>query len=187
MRDLAPSIETIWDNCANTFRRMAIARLRNSDDMEDCVQEIFAKIISGIEGQVEPGCLDAWLYAVARNTISDCARRHRREPMIEAEIAQDECDDFLEQRAALSKWVPIYVRKLRPEYRDAVVLCHLCNYRFEDVARVLNLSVSGAKSRVQRGRKLLAQMLATDCPEEVEVAGYRGRRWGDLDPTRSRT
>ncbi len=169
-------IETIWNECAVVFRRMAMRQIGNHDDAEECVQEIFAKICTATQRRKLPERRDSWLYAVARNAITDHIRkqgRQGRDIPLEYDVPVEEPDEVLEERRSLAGWLPTYIAALKPEYRDALVQCHLDNRRFVDIARTLRITVSGAKSRVRRGRRELARILARDCREEIKLAGLR--------------
>ena len=112
----------------------------------------------------------AWALRVARNLIID-HRRSARQPVDFG--PEHELRPKAEPTAAkqLAGCLPGVVRHLPPAYRRAVELSDLQGWPQQAVARELGLSVSGAKSRIQRGRARLGGLLQQCCRIERERAG----------------
>jgi RNA polymerase sigma-70 factor, ECF subfamily len=125
---------------------------------EDVTQEVFLALLEG-GGRFDPsrGTLLSFLYGVARNLV---LRRVDKKPFEEAdEIATDE--DVLEDltRRETIEAVRSAVLSLPMQYREAVVLCDLENASYEDAAAALDCPVGTVRSRLSRGRAMLAQKL----------------------------
>ena len=82
--------------------------------------------------------------------------------------------DAAAERAAEAELAPCLtamVGRLPEPYRTAITLTSLQGVTQADAARQVGLSISGMKSRVQRGREQLRQMLVTCCAIAVDVRG----------------
>jgi RNA polymerase sigma-70 factor (ECF subfamily) len=84
------------------------------------------------------------------------------------ELAAPEPDS---EAADLSLCVRRFVGQLTPEYRDALMLTEWQGLTQEEAAKKLGLSVSGAKSRVQRARHQLKELLLDCCRFEMDRRG----------------
>jgi len=126
---------------------------------EDVTQEVFLALLEG-SGRFDAsrGSLLSFLYGIARNLV---LRRVEKKPTEEAdEIATDEdVLDDLTRRETIEA-VRNAVLSLPTQYREAVVLCDLENASYEDAAAALDCQLGTVRSRLSRGRAMLAQKLA---------------------------
>jgi len=135
---------------------------------EDVTQEVFLALIEkGRRFDGSRGPLLSFLYGIARNRV---LRRIERDPP--AEPASEEYagnEDLLDDltRRETVEQVRRAVLSLPAAYREAVVLCDLENASYEDAAAALECPVGTVRSRLSRGRALLAQKLATHMVRRV--------------------
>ena len=111
----------------------------------------------------------AWLYEVARNALADRLRLARNSVELPEDLSAD-----TEGPAAvdsLAACLPRVLSELIPEDREAITLCELERLPQEEYARRKGLSLSGAKSRVQRARKRLRDQLTQACQVRLDEAG----------------
>ena len=111
----------------------------------------------------------ACLYEVARNALADRLRLARKT----GELPEDLSADAEEPAAvdSLAACLPRVLSELIPEDREAITLCELERLPQEEYARRKGLSLSGAKSRVQRARKRLRDQLTQACQVRLDEAG----------------
>jgi RNA polymerase sigma-70 factor (ECF subfamily) len=117
----------------------------------------------------------AWLYRVAGNLIAD----HYRRRAVERKALQQEsagAEEAVEPEAGdhyaeLAQCLAPMIRQLPQDYRDALLLTDIDGLTQAESAAKLGLSVSGMKSRVQRGRDKLKQALQRCCEIEVDRRG----------------
>jgi RNA polymerase sigma-70 factor (ECF subfamily) len=143
---------------------------------EDVVQEVFLAVMSDA-GRYQPGrsSVKAWLSGIARNH----ARRHLESDRnqatlddipvgLEAAAPGDLLGDLTreERLAALRR----AVTKLPLRYREVVVLCDLQELSYADAASVLECAVGTVRSRLHRGRALLAAKMAASETEDAAVS-----------------
>ena len=74
-------------------------------------------------------------------------------------------------RRELAACVAPLVHALPPSYRDAIVLAELEGRSQQETAETLGITLSGAKSRVQRDRRMLAERLLACCRIERDTRG----------------
>ncbi len=111
------------------------------------------------------GKLQGWLFLVARNAIIDHYRTRRKTTEMPESLpaGPPERDAEMEELKTLFRRI---VYSLPETYRDALVLTEFEGLTQNELAKRLGVSLSGAKSRVQRGRELLKERLLDACHRE---------------------
>ena len=143
--------------------RFAIQMTGNVVVAEDVTQEVFMALIEHARRfDAERGSVASFLYGIARNLVLRRLERDRGNSGLDAaaeEIAGGE--DLLEDltRRETVDQVRRAVLSLPPVYREAVVLCDLQDTSYEDAAAALDCPVGTVRSRLNRGRSMLAQKL----------------------------
>lgn len=171
----APRDHAMWNTLRTELLAFVRRRLRDESAAEDVVQDALAKGAAERERLRDARRLRAWLFQITRNALVDHYRRTR--PV--EELPDDLSDDLPAEPDAsaasveeeLTRCLTPLIERLPEEYREAVVLAELQDMKQRDVAGVLGLSLSGAKSRVQRGRRLLREMLVDCCDISVDARG----------------
>jgi RNA polymerase sigma-70 factor (ECF subfamily) len=128
---------------------------------EDVTQEVFLALIeNGRRFDGSRGPLLSFLYGIARNRVLRRIEKDRpAEPFREEFAAGEDLLDDLTRRETVER-VRRAVLSLPEAYREAVVLCDLENTSYEDAAAALECPVGTVRSRLSRGRAMLAQKLA---------------------------
>ncbi len=163
--------EQIWEDFRAPLRSFIRRRVADDHVADDLLQEAFLKIHNGIGSLKDDQRLTAWLYRIARNTITDHFRKHPFEALNTDIIAERAAEVEISSRQELVTCLEQMVAQLPKKYRQAIELAELQGTTQRRVASQLGLSVSGAKSRVQRGRERLKKMLLSCC--DVELDGRR--------------
>ena len=189
---VAGGVEEAWRELHEQLLGFIARRVRTREDAEDILQEVMLKVhrASGELEQVER--LTGWIYRIAANAIVDHYRKPARRELptgwqLEVEAPGEDGPtpsldepDTAELRAELARCLSPLVERLPPTYRQALVLTELEGVTQAEAAARLGLSVSGMKTRVQRGRSLLEDLLLDCCHVELDsrrgVVGYRSRR-----------
>jgi RNA polymerase sigma-70 factor (ECF subfamily) len=128
---------------------------------EDVTQEVFMELIEH-GGRFDPsrGALASFLYGVARNMV---LRRIEKDRAAGRESLTGGCagDDVLGDltRRETIEQVRRAVLSLPAVYRETVVLCDLQDVSYEEAAQALDCPVGTVRSRLNRGRAMLAQKL----------------------------
>ena len=146
-----------------TVYRFVLHMTRSVTVAEDVTQEVFMALMEGGR-RFDPsrGTLLSFLYGIARNRmLRRIENDWRTEPVDDIEICAG-ADDLLDHvtRQETIEQVRRAVVSLPAMYREAVVLCDLEHASYEEAAAVLECPVGTVRSRLNRGRALLAQKLA---------------------------
>jgi RNA polymerase sigma-70 factor, ECF subfamily len=146
-----------------SLRAFAISLVRDADRAEDLVQETMLRAISKRE-QFEPGTnLQAWLFVTLRNQVFSDRRKSMREVEdVDGSYAatltvipdQEDSIMFQELEAAL--------RKLKKGQREAILLVGADGLSYEEAAQALGCAVGTIKSRVNRARSCLAELMGLE-------------------------
>ncbi len=132
------------------------------------MQEIFLKIRRALPQLRDIGKVESWMFRIAHNAVMD----HYRERPSVAHLVSDRLPEASEEAAPsdredlthrLAQWLPHAIELLPDKYRQAVYLIEIEGLNQKELAERLGLSYSGAKSRVQRGREKLKQIILDCC------------------------
>jgi RNA polymerase sigma-70 factor (ECF subfamily) len=174
----APDPAALWSEFAPPLRRFLSRRVPPGVDAEDLVQEVFLRVIRHAGALRSTDRPEAWLFQIARNALRDSLRaRLRRDGRNDALEGDEDLaaePDAAADRAAAAELAPCLtsmVARLPEPYRTAMRLTTLDGISQADAARQLGISNSGMKSRVQRGRDRLRDMLVQCCAIAVDVRG----------------
>jgi RNA polymerase sigma-70 factor (ECF subfamily) len=146
-----------------SLRAFAISLSGNVDRADDLVQETLLRAIANIES-FQPGTnMSAWLFTILRNLFRSEYRKRRREvedadgsyaESLKSQPEQSSRLEFNEFRAALAK--------LPQDQREALILVGASGFSYEEAARICECAVGTIKSRVNRARNRLADLLAIE-------------------------
>jgi RNA polymerase sigma-70 factor (ECF subfamily) len=168
-----PSTDAIWTHLSSDLWRFIRRRVSDDHVADDLLQEMFLRIHRSIGTLQNTDRLAAWVYQIARNVIHD---HHRKAAHSAATLADvdpaDDSDDHLSQICCRNPgWLDEMIQSLPEGYRNAVQLAEIEGLSQQDVADRLGLSLSGTKSRIQRGRVILKGVLEQCCRFEFDGRG----------------
>lgn len=167
-------------------------RVESPDVADDLTQEVLLRLLAHDDGRVADPT--AWLYRVARNVIIDHYRTRggwRRlddGDLAPAVPAEDPfADDPQAAHRELAGCLGSLVDQLAEPYRSAVTAVDLHGQTHIAVAHAVGLSVSGVKSRVQRGRRQVRHLLTECCRVHTgptgRISGYEPVTGCEPDPS----
>lgn len=161
--------EEVWEEFNTGLKQFISRRVPDETCVEDVLQEVFLKIHTRIDTLRDRERLPGWIYAIARNAIYDYYREQKIPvPDISTELPEDPFDNVV---AELTPCIQRMVESLPAEYREALLLTDYQGLSQRELAQRLGLSYSGAKSRVQRAREKVKQMLLDCCHFEFDRNG----------------
>lgn len=163
-----------WSELEGRLRPF-VARRVSPGDVDDVLQEVFVRLQRGLPSLRDDARLAPWVFQVARSAVADHGRARARHPLASEPPpeAQSPTADEDDGRAArdLSSCLAGFVARLPSPYREAVTLVELEGLTAREAADMVGISVSGMKSRVQRGRAQLREMLDACCEIAVDSRG----------------
>ncbi|WP_281689930.1 sigma-70 family RNA polymerase sigma factor [Pseudonocardia thermophila] len=170
-----PLTEQMWREVIAQLRAFVGRRIADPGRAEDLVSEILLRIHQNLDSVDDRERLTHWVSRVARNAVIDEYRRAGRAlEQLEAAVedgAVDEPDDAESVLDELAPCLRPLLDGLSPEQRRAVQLVDLDGWGQAEAARREQVSLSGMKSRVQRGRRRLVELLGQCCALTLDARG----------------
>jgi RNA polymerase sigma-70 factor, ECF subfamily len=164
-------MESIWKEYYEPLQGFIGKRVSDASAVEDILQEVFLKIYDKFYTLRDSRRIRNWIYRITRNAIIDYYRGRRPTGELPETIAYSEMGESEKAQQEIAKCIVPMIERLPDHYRQAVMLSEIQGLKQRDIARREGLSLSGAKSRVQRGRKMLKGMLLDCCRFEFDKHG----------------
>lgn len=164
-------VEFIWKEFSEKLRSFIAKRVKDPMLAEDILQDVFLKIHTNLGHLKNFSKLKSWIYQVTRNAIIDYYRSRRINSELPENLAEPEEDSRLNASQKLAGSLKEMIKLLPPQYREALLLTEFGGMKQADLAKKLGISISGAKSRVQRGRRMLKELLYQCCHFEFDRRG----------------
>jgi RNA polymerase sigma-70 factor (ECF subfamily) len=166
----------LWESFAPPLRSFLARRVPAGVEPDDLLQDVFVRVVrhlGSLRGTERP---EAWLFQIARNALRDALRsRQRRDgrtDSLETDVAAtDDVEVDAEAEAELAPCLTGMISRLEEPYRSAIEATSVRGLTQAEAAREAAISLSGMKSRVQRGREQLRQMLVRCCEIDVDSRG----------------
>ena len=174
---VAGDTSLMWAEFAGRLRAFVARRVPAGIEPDDVVQEVFVRVVRHLPSLRDAERIEGWLFQIARNTLRDAMRarqrRDRRTDTLEIDVpAEADTEDVRAAEAELAPCLTPMVARLAEPYRSAIELTSVHGLTQTEAAKRVGVSVSGMKSRVQRARDQLKEMLLRCC--EVDVDRRRG-------------
>jgi RNA polymerase sigma-70 factor, ECF subfamily len=149
------------------LRAFAVSLTASSDRADDLVQETMVRALTHID-QFQPGTnMRAWLFTILRNQFNSEYRQRRWVTEDSDGIYIDALKTLPQQNSWLEfQELRMALTKLSPEQREAVVLVGASGMTYEEAAEICGCAIGTIKSRVNRGRSRLAELLAIETSED---------------------
>ncbi len=164
-----------WQDVAARLRPF-VARRVSSSEIDDVMQDVFVRMQRGLPTLRDEERFTSWLFQIARSSVADHMRTRARHPLVpddtsvREQLAETDEDDR-EAARALAGCVSMFVAQLATPYREAVTLVELEGLTMREAADMVGISLSGMKSRVQRGREQLRALFDECCEIAIDARG----------------
>jgi RNA polymerase sigma-70 factor, ECF subfamily len=150
--------------------------VRDREKAEDLTQETFIKVLNAIERYDPSYKFSSWIFKIAHNTSLDHLRKKEPETLslegsphartdaeIEAstitpESNKENPEEYTANRE-LGSEIDRAIARLRPEYRTAIVLCHVEGRAYEEIAEIMDVPLGTVKTYIHRARNDLKKQL----------------------------
>lgn len=183
----AARTEAVWKEFQARLRAFVLRRVKTPGDVDDIVQDVFVRIHGNLDKLQSEDKLPAWIFQITRNAIVDhyrvAPKVESMDPDFESPLPPRYDGTELSELGELSRCIEPMLGALRQHYRDALKLTDLDGISQREAARLSRISVSGMKSRVQRARHQLKQMMLGCCQIDLDrrggIAGHSLRQSGD--------
>lgn len=178
------AFEQLIESYQKKIFNIALRMLGNYDDAGDLTQEVLIRIYRSIKSFKEQSSFSTWIYRITTNVCLDELRKRKNRKVIslDEEIKLDdgdmkrqiESDEPTPEETAeaedLRKIVNDAIERLNEEHRIVIVLRDIQGLSYEEIAEVLKCPEGTVKSRINRARQALKNILASK--RELLLEGY---------------
>lgn len=185
------TVEDLWREMHAPLLRLISRQISDRSDAEDVLQDVMLRIQRHAAEIDRFEHLGAWVHQVTRTAVIDFYRRRGARPERPSGAAAHPDDaapttaaesTSPDLRSELARCLRPLLARLPDRYREALELTEFDGLTQVDAAERLGLSTSGMKTRVQRGRTQLRDLLLECCEVELDrrggIADYRSRTSG---------
>lgn len=172
-------IQFLWKSFSAQILGYIQRNVPNRDDALDIRQEVFMNVFQQLEKLKEETKIQSWIYQITRNTIADYYRRSYKWQHAAAALQADtpSTDEIAAFETELFCCLAPFLHELQEPYRQALHLT-MQGFSQQQVADSAGISLSGAKSRIQRARQMLKERFIACCNYTL---GEDGKLHGDPD------
>lgn len=164
-------VEFIWREFSEKLRGFIAKRVNDPMLVDDILQDVFLKIHTNLDHLKNLAKLKSWIYQITRNAIIDYYRSYRINSELPENLEEPEENLLINASQKLAGSLREMIKLLPPQYSEALFLTEFGGMKQTDLAKKLGISLSGAKSRVQRGRRMLKELLYQCCHFEFDRRG----------------
>ncbi|SEL92864.1 sigma-70 family RNA polymerase sigma factor [Rhodococcus maanshanensis] len=176
-RSESADLDQLWRNFSSDLRAFIARRVSRPEDADDILSIVFLRMAKSLDNLREQDRILGWMYAITRNAITDYYRSapHRRELAVDTvpddpSAGEPDADEAAEKE--LASCLGPMLSRLPAEQAAAVKMVDLDARTHAAAAGEAGISVSGMKSRVQRGRAALQAQLHACCQISQDRTGH---------------
>jgi RNA polymerase sigma-70 factor (ECF subfamily) len=165
--------EEDWHSLGDALHAFIRARVPSDADADDILQDVFIRVLEKSASVRQADRLESRVYQTTRNAIADFYRRRAPRPNSPVEAADVSLGEELDgnHNHAVGACLKRMAAQLPDKLRDAVLLYETEGLSQAEIAEMLQISLSGAKSRIQRGRRQLEELFRACCKVELDRRG----------------
>jgi RNA polymerase sigma-70 factor (ECF subfamily) len=176
--EMMPHLEALYMYAYNSFTR-------NEEDANDLVQDTMLKAFNSIDSYQEGTNAKAWLFKILYNTYINTYRKKKKRPNeVDFEkvknLNTDETADFSNVvtidedvfGSMLGDEVALAMDQLSEESRTVILLSDIMDFKYEEIAALLDIPIGTVRSRLFRARNTLKEILK----EYGESLGIKNKR-----------
>ena len=169
MKKTHKEIMTVWNELNSQLFNFVLSKIKDTETSKDIVQDVFVKVFSKIETLKDQEKVVSWIYQITRNEIVTYFRKNKTQlPYDEIQGQQSEEKNLTSE---FSQCIEPMIDLLPEIYKEALLLSEIKNISQKELATQLGISYSAAKSRVQRGRVMLKDLLLQCCEISTDAYG----------------
>jgi RNA polymerase sigma-70 factor (ECF subfamily) len=170
-----------WTAFSDILFRFIVSRVDTKEDAEDILQEVFIKTHLNIDKFDKNTNLNAWLFTITRNTITDYYRSKKKGYEFDDTIANTLFEETNSSTPPAFCCLEPHINELPEKYRTTIYKSEILGMKHQDIANEMGVSLSAIKSQVVRGRELLKEKFVSCCKYHLNE---EGKLSGDPDCAR---
>jgi RNA polymerase sigma-70 factor (ECF subfamily) len=161
----------VWQSYRAELFGFVHRRVNDAAVAEDIVHDVLTRAYAHRRALKDPAKLRPWLFQITRNRLIDHYRSRRPPEHLPGDSMADVSGEGNRAEEELARCLRPLLHELPPKYRRALTLADIDGVTQQEIAAREGLSLSGAKSRVQRARRMLRETLLACCRVELNQRG----------------
>jgi RNA polymerase sigma-70 factor, ECF subfamily len=145
-----------WNKTQQKLKAFVFRRVKDKALADDIMQDVFLKVHAKLDQLKDIEKISGWIYQITRNTITDYFR-NKSKTISAYDLDWESEHQMLND--CVSSCLQEMLLTLPEKYREALELTEIKSLSQTELAQQLNISYSGAKSRVQRARLMLKEKM----------------------------
>jgi RNA polymerase sigma-70 factor (ECF subfamily) len=150
--------------------------LKNREEAEEAAQDVFIKVYKKLRSFERKSKFSTWLYTIAYRTGLDYQKKkkyHTRsidseESYLQIEDTKSKNPDQSMHQADLKEKLKAAIEQLKPADASVITLFYLHEKSVQEVAQIMDLTVSNVKTKLHRLREALRQQLEQQLKTEIQ-------------------
>ncbi len=166
----------------NSMYNFAYRLTLDVDDAKDLLQDTYLKAFRFIDSFQQGTNAKAWLFRILKNSFINDYRKKSKEPSkvdyqevetfynsedVDRQITPDLRVEALQDM--IGDEISIALNSLDVDFRTVIILCDLEGFKYEEMAKILDIPIGTVRSRLHRARNLLKEKLS----EYAKKMGYK--------------
>ena len=166
------TVQNIWNDFNHELKGFIFRKVEDESIAEDILQDVFIKIMDNMDRVARAKSIQNYIYAIARNTTMDYFRASEKKNNLEKDYTPLSDEDTQSLNATIAdRCIKPFINQIPEKYRQALIKTEFEQISQKDLAKELNISHSAAKSRVQRGRVKLKELILGCCNVQKDKYG----------------
>lgn len=161
------SLDNIYTQFHQQLYRFILKKVDNEDDAKDLLQDAFVRIWQRIDSVKEEQKITSWIYQVTRNIIVDFYRQ-KRYTTEKVAISEEEEKEAI---VGLEQCMDRFIGELPKAEREIFIASEIHQRKQKDLAASYNIPYSSLRSKVQRSRKKVKEMIQQCCHVQYDARG----------------
>ncbi len=167
------AFETLVEDYQKKVYNIALRMIGNSHDAEELAQEVFIRVFKSLRNFKEQAQFSTWIYRITTNLCLDELRKRKNRKVVyldqEIDTGENEVKRQLEdegptpdvtaEKNEVRELVLDAIQKLPDNHRTMLILRDLNGMSYDDIAKILNSPEGTVKSRINRARQALKNLL----------------------------
>jgi RNA polymerase sigma factor (sigma-70 family) len=166
----------------NSMYNFAYRLTLDPDDAKDLLQDTYLKAFRFIDSFQQGTNAKAWLFRILKNSFINDYRKKSKEPSkvdyqevetyynsedVDRQITPDLRVEALQDM--IGDEISTALNSLDVDFRTVIILCDLEGFKYEEMAKILDIPIGTVRSRLHRARNLLKEKLS----EYAKQMGYK--------------
>ena len=160
---------------------ISLKMMGNEEDAKDTAQDALIKVYKNLNKFKGDSSFSTWLYRIVMNTCKDELRRRKNVISIDEKMEVEDGEISLQLESTTYNPVTEYERndiklkmqlaisKLPENNRAVIILRDIHGYSYEEISKIEDIAIGTIKSRINRGRKLLKDIIKNEMHKEFNL------------------